>query len=55
VIPLTRLPLGSDPGFAAALGGLAVGLGAYTILAVALWPSVSSAFVGLIRRSGKTA
>jgi hypothetical protein len=56
VIPLTRLPLGDDPGALTAAGGLVVALGAYTILAVALWPSVSTAFVTMVRRpSGEAA
>lgn len=51
VYPLARLPLGDDPGLALACAGLVIATIAYAALAHFLWPSVSSAFVGLVRRS----
>jgi hypothetical protein len=50
VFPLARLPLGDEPGLAVAGAGLVVATAAYAVLAHVLWPSVSSAFVGLLRR-----
>jgi O-antigen/teichoic acid export membrane protein len=50
VFVLIRLPLGSSPSALAALGAVALGLCVYVLLAVLLWPSVSAAFVNLLRR-----
>jgi peptidoglycan biosynthesis protein MviN/MurJ (putative lipid II flippase) len=50
VLLLLRLPLGSDPGWAAALGSALAGALVYCALALRFWPSVSTAFVDLVRR-----
>ena len=48
-----RLPLGDDPGWAAAAAAALVGLLAYVALSVRFWPSVSTAFVDLVRRPAR--
>jgi putative peptidoglycan lipid II flippase len=55
VFPLARLPLGDEPDLAPAVAGLVVATAAYCALAVVLWPSVSTAFVDLVRRARQPA
>jgi peptidoglycan biosynthesis protein MviN/MurJ (putative lipid II flippase) len=50
VFLILRLPLGSDPGVLAAVGAGLAGLVAYVGLAKLLWPSISTAFIDLLRR-----
>jgi peptidoglycan biosynthesis protein MviN/MurJ (putative lipid II flippase) len=50
VILLVRLPLGDDPGWAAALGAALAGGLLYCALALRFWPAVGQAFVDLVRR-----
>jgi peptidoglycan biosynthesis protein MviN/MurJ (putative lipid II flippase) len=46
-----RAPFGEDAGVVEALAAGALGLVVYVLLAVALWPSVSTAFLGIFRRA----
>ncbi len=50
---LFRLPLGSDPGVVAACASAVVATVAYAALAIRFWPSVSTAFVDLVRRPAR--
>jgi O-antigen/teichoic acid export membrane protein len=53
VFVLLRLPLGTDPGVVWSCGSALVALLAYVALAVRFWPSVSMAFVDLVRRPAR--
>jgi putative peptidoglycan lipid II flippase len=50
VYPLARLAFGDDLGVGAALAGVVAATIAYVALAIVAWPSVSAAFVDLVRR-----
>jgi peptidoglycan biosynthesis protein MviN/MurJ (putative lipid II flippase) len=53
VFVLLRLPLGDDPGWAAAAAAALAGMLAYAALSVRFWPAVSTAFVDLVRRPAR--